>query len=61
MRSPFVDQSGPQAAAVEQSTMRKIYLRLLPFAVLAYILAYIDRINISFAALTMRGDLDPAG
>ena len=58
MRSPFVDQSGPQAAAVEQSTMRKIYLRLLPFAVLAYILAYIDRINISFAALTMRGDLD---
>jgi len=58
MRSPFVDQSGPQADAVERSTMRKIYLRLLPFAVLAYILAYIDRINISFAALTMRGDLD---
>jgi MFS transporter, ACS family, tartrate transporter len=58
MRSPFVDQSGPQAAAEERSAMRKIYLRLLPFAVLAYILAYIDRINISFAALTMRGDLD---
>ena len=38
--------------------MRKIYLRLLPFAVLAYVLAYVDRINISFAALTMRGDLD---
>jgi len=43
---------------VEKSTMRKIYLRLLPFAVLAYILAYVDRINISFAALTMRGDLN---
>ena len=38
--------------------MRKVYLRLLPFAVLCYILAYIDRINVSFAALTMRGDLD---
>jgi ACS family tartrate transporter-like MFS transporter len=38
--------------------MRKIYLRLLPFAVLSYVLAYIDRINVSFAALTMRGDLD---
>jgi ACS family tartrate transporter-like MFS transporter len=44
--------------AVEKSAMRKIYLRLLPFAVLAYILAYVDRINISFAALTMRGDLN---
>src|ERR1700743_2466408 len=37
--------------------MRKIYLRLLPFAVICYLLAYIDRINASFAALTMRGDL----
>jgi ACS family tartrate transporter-like MFS transporter len=44
--------------AIEKSAMRKIYLRLLPFAVLAYILAYVDRINISFAALTMRGDLN---
>src|SRR5215467_10076148 len=44
-------------AAVEKSTMRKIYLRLLPFAVLSYILAYIDRINVSFAGLTMRRDL----
>src|SRR6202047_357422 len=44
-------------AALEASTMRKVYLRLLPFAVLCYILAYIDRINGSFAALTMRGDL----
>jgi MFS transporter, ACS family, tartrate transporter len=43
--------------AVEKSAMRKIYLRLLPFAVLSYILAYIDRINVSFAGLTMRGDL----
>src|SRR6202046_1544263 len=44
--------------AIEKSAMRKIYLRLLPFAVLSYFLAYIDRINGSFAALTMRGDLD---
>jgi ACS family tartrate transporter-like MFS transporter len=45
-------------AALEKSAMRKIYIRLLPFAVLSYILAYIDRINVSFAGLTMRGDLD---
>jgi ACS family tartrate transporter-like MFS transporter len=44
-------------AALQQSTMRKVYLRLLPFAVLSYVLAYIDRINVSFAGLTMRGDL----
>ncbi|MBS0524881.1 MAG: MFS transporter [Proteobacteria bacterium] len=45
-------------ASLEASTMRKVYLRLLPFAMFCYILAYIDRINGSFAALTMRGDLN---
>src|SRR4051812_48679297 len=43
---------------LERSTMRKVYLRLLPFAILSYVLAYIDRINVSFAGLTMRTDLD---
>jgi MFS transporter, ACS family, tartrate transporter len=42
---------------LQRSTMRKVYLRLLPFAVLSYILAYIDRINVSFAGLTMKDDL----
>src|SRR5450755_3792574 len=42
---------------LERSTMRKVYLRLLPFAVLSYVLAYIDRINVSFAGLTMSSDL----
>jgi ACS family tartrate transporter-like MFS transporter len=42
---------------LERSTMRKVYLRLLPFAVLSYVLAYVDRINVSFAGLTMRSDL----
>ena len=43
--------------AIEKSAIRKIYIRLLPFAILSYFLAYVDRINVSFAALTMRGDL----
>ena len=43
--------------ATEKSAMRKIYIRLLPFAILSYFLAYVDRINVSFAALTMRDDL----
>src|SRR6476660_3042199 len=42
---------------IEQSAMRKIYIRLLPFAIVSYFLAYVDRINVSFAALTMRDDL----
>ncbi|MFI5023499.1 MAG: MFS transporter [Alphaproteobacteria bacterium] len=41
----------------ERSAIRKVYLRLLPFAVLSYFLCYLDRINVSFAALTMNKDL----
>jgi ACS family tartrate transporter-like MFS transporter len=42
--------------------MRKVYLRILPFAVLTYFFCYLDRINVGFAALTMNKDLglDPA-
>jgi ACS family tartrate transporter-like MFS transporter len=43
--------------AIEKSAMRKIYVRLLPFAIFTYFLAYIDRINVSFAGLTMQGNL----
>ncbi|HVY16294.1 MAG TPA: MFS transporter [Rhodopila sp.] len=43
--------------AIQASAMRKVYLRLLPIAVLTYFLCYVDRINVGFAALTMRGDL----
>src|ERR1700709_481080 len=43
--------------AIEKSTMRKIYARLLPFAIFTYFLAYVDRINVSFAGLTMQGGL----
>jgi ACS family tartrate transporter-like MFS transporter len=49
-------------AAIEQRTMRKVYLRLLPFVFACYFLCYLDRINVGFAALTMNKDLglDPA-
>src|SRR6476619_6142297 len=42
---------------LQRATMSKEYLSLLPFAVICYILSYIDRINVSFAALTMRDDI----
>ena len=46
-----------EASAIERVTLRKVYLRLVPFCFLLYILCYVDRINVSFAALTMNKDL----
>ncbi|TGE01345.1 MFS transporter [Methylobacterium nonmethylotrophicum] len=37
--------------------MRKVGLRLIPFLVLCYFIAYVDRVNVGFAALTMNRDL----
>lgn len=42
---------------VERTTIRTAFLRLMPLLLLCYFLAYIDRINIGFAALTMNRDL----
>src|SRR3954471_11572538 len=44
-------------AALEARTMRKVYLRLLPFTFALYLICYLDRANIGFAALTMNRDL----
>jgi ACS family tartrate transporter-like MFS transporter len=38
-------------------TIRKISWRLLPLIVVSYLVAYIDRTNVAFAALTMNKDL----
>src|ERR1700737_3810114 len=42
---------------LETSTIRAISWRLIPFLVLAYFLAYLDRVNLGFAALTMNAEL----
>ena len=42
---------------VERRTIRKVSWRLLPLIVTIYHVAYIDRTNVSFAALTMNKDL----
>ncbi|HVW22503.1 MAG TPA: MFS transporter [Opitutaceae bacterium] len=46
-----------EVRTLEQRTMAKISWRLMPLAVAAYFVAYIDRTNIGFAALTMNRDL----
>ncbi|NWP56927.1 MFS transporter, partial [Escherichia coli] len=36
---------------------RKISLRIIPFMMVLYLVAFLDRVNISFAALTMNDDV----
>jgi ACS family tartrate transporter-like MFS transporter len=43
---------------VERETIKLVSLRLIPFLGLAYLLAYINRVNIGFAALEMNADLE---
>ena len=44
--------------AIESSAMRKIYIRLLPFAVLCYFFAYIDRINVNTASIAFQKEFN---
>jgi ACS family tartrate transporter-like MFS transporter len=48
---------GAHLKTVEGRTIAKISWRILPLAAVAYCVAYIDRTNVSFAALTMNKDL----
>ena len=43
--------------SIERRTIRKLQIRLLPFLFLLYVVAFLDRINIGFAALTMNKEL----
>lgn len=43
--------------AVRKSAYRKIVFRLMPFLMLCYFCAYLDRVNVGFAKLQMMSDL----
>src|SRR5215470_13337015 len=45
------------SSLIEATTIRKLRLRLIPFLLALYIIAFVDRINIGFAALTMNKEL----
>ena len=49
--------SANRDAAIGASAQRKAAIRLLPIIAIGYGLAYMDRINISFASLRMNSDL----
>jgi MFS transporter, ACS family, tartrate transporter len=42
---------------LETRTIRRVSKRLVPFIALCFFVAYLDRVNVSFAALTMNKDL----
>jgi ACS family tartrate transporter-like MFS transporter len=41
----------------EQQVMRKIFWRLTPLMIFLYVVSYLDRVNTTFAALTMNKDI----
>lgn len=45
------------AQAYERTVPRKVMWRLIPLLILIYMMAHLDRVNVSFAALTMNEDL----
>ena len=55
-----LEQESRDAAAPEvnaRALYAKISWRLIPYIFLLYILAYLDRVNVGFAALEMKRDL----
>jgi ACS family tartrate transporter-like MFS transporter len=47
----------PAVDPLEKETMRRITRRLIPLLMVSYFAAYLDRVNVSFAALTMNKSL----
>ena len=45
------------AGSLGERALRKVAWRLIPFMTLLYFVAFLDRVNIGFAALTMNADL----
>ncbi len=46
---------------LEDRTLAKVVRRLVPFLIICYFVAYLDRVNVGFAAITMNKDLGLTG
>jgi ACS family tartrate transporter-like MFS transporter len=44
-------------SSIEVRTIQKVRIRILPLVFLLYVIAFLDRVNIGFAALTMNKEL----
>src|SRR6266480_2659306 len=51
------EPAAARPADIRSITLRKVTLRLIPFLFLLYVVAWLDRVNVGFAALQMNSDL----
>jgi MFS transporter, ACS family, tartrate transporter len=51
------NESGMNDLQLEKRTVSKVFWRLMPFLGLLYIVSFLDRVNVSFAALSMNKEL----
>ena len=58
LRRTLATQVVNPAALTEEATYRKVTRRLVPFLMMCYVVAYLDRVNVGFAKLQMLGDLN---
>lgn len=57
MSATYLDVANGDRQKLEDSIYAKVTLRLLPFLFLCYVAAYLDRVNVGFAKLSMLNDL----
>ena len=53
----MANETAAAVAPFEAKTVDKVRMRIIPFVFLLYIISFLDRINIGFAALTMNKEL----
>lgn len=54
---PTTAASSTETSALETQTMRRVTWRIIPFLMLCYFIAFVDRVNAGFAALQMNHDI----
>jgi sugar phosphate permease len=52
-----LSESSAPPTELERRTIARVSARLVPFLICCYFVAYLDRVNVGFAALTMNQDL----
>ena len=50
-------ETGRTVSEIERTTMRRVTWRIIPFLMLCYFIAFVDRVNAGFAALQMNQDV----
>jgi MFS family permease len=53
----MIPAPAPAPTTIEARTIRKLRTRIIPFVFVLFVIAFVDRINIGFAALTMNKEL----